>query len=69
MIAFRSLRERTKTKLKGSPVDSGRTKRIKWEISKDSRGYHAYIDGDYLDKFRNARDAKKSIDTAIKELT
>ena len=32
-------------------------------------GYHAYIDGDYLDKFRNERDAKKSIDTAIKELT
>jgi hypothetical protein len=69
MIAFRELREKTKTKLKGSPVSSGRTKRIAWEISKDSRGYHAYIDGDYLDKFRSERDAKKSIDTAIKELT
>ena len=68
MIAFRELREKTKTKLKGSPVSSGRTKRIAWEISKDSRGYHAYIDGDYLDKFRSERDAKKSIDTAIKEL-
>jgi hypothetical protein len=68
MIRFSQLRERN-SKVKGDKVSSGRTKRIKWEVTKDARGYHAYIDGDYLDKFRNERDAKKSIDTAIKELT
>ena len=50
-------------------VDSGKIKRIKYEIRKDKRGmFHAHVDGDYLDKFRSQKDAKKAIDMTIKEL-
>lgn len=50
-------------------VDSGRTKRIKYEVRKDKKNlFHAWIDGDYLDKFRSKNDAKKAINMAIKEL-
>ena len=50
-------------------VDSGKIKRIRYEIRKDKKNqFHAHIDGDYLDKFRSQKDAKKAIDMAIKEL-
>ena len=68
MKSFAQIREKKASS--DEVVDSGRIKRIKYEIRKDKRNiFHAHIDGDYLDKFRNVRDAKKSIDTAIKELT
>jgi hypothetical protein len=49
-------------------VDKGKMKRISYEIRFDGKEYHAYIDGDYLDKFRKQPDAKKAIQLAIKEL-
>ena len=49
-------------------VDKGKIKRIKYEIRFDGKVYHAHIDGDYLDKFRSQKDAKKAIQLAIKEL-
>ena len=66
MKTFAELRNR---KPEGTRVWSGKIKRIKSEIYKDRKGFTAYVDGDKLDTFRSERDAKKSIETAIKELT
>ena len=50
-------------------VDSGKIKRVKYEIRKDKKNlFHAWIDGDYLDKFRSKNDAKRAINMAMKEL-
>ena len=67
MKSFTDIREKIS---KGDTVvDSGKIKRIKYEIRKDKKNqFLAYIDGDYLDKFRSQKDAKKAIDMAIKEL-
>ena len=68
MKSFAQIREKKASS--DEVVDSGRIKRIKYEIRKDKRKlFHAHIDGDYLDKFRSERDAKKAIELAIKELT
>jgi len=66
MINFSELRQRNP---KGEVVWSKRYRRIKTEIQKTDKGFVAYVDGDMLDTFRNMRDAQKSIETAIKELT
>jgi hypothetical protein len=66
MITFSELRQR---KAKGEVVWSKKYRRIKTEIQKTAKGFVAYIDGDMLDTFRSQRDAQKSIETAIKELT
>jgi len=66
MIYFSELRQRNP---KGEVVWSKRYRRIKTEIQKTDKGFVAYVDGDMLDTFRNMRDAQKSIETAIKELT
>lgn len=55
--------------VKGDLVRSKKYKRIPTQIYKTKKGYAAYIDGDYLDTFRSEKDATKTIDTAIKELT
>lgn len=68
MKYFSDIRE--KKSPKDVVVDSGKIKRIAYEIRKDSKNqFHAYIDKDYLDKFRSEKDAKKAINFAIKELT
>lgn len=67
MKTFADIREKKQSE--DQVVDSGKIKRIKYEIRKDKKGvFHAHIDGDYLDKFRSQKDAKKAIDMAIKEL-
>lgn len=66
MITFSEIRQR---KPKGEVVWSKKYRRVKTEILKTPKGFVAYIDGDMLDTFRNQRDAQKSIETAIKELT
>jgi hypothetical protein len=53
----------------GKPITSGRVNRVKFDIYRTAKGFEAYVDGDYLDKFRTERDAKKAAETAIKELT
>ena len=68
MKTFTQIREKKSSS--DEVVDSGRIKRIKYEIRKDNHNlFHAHIDGDYLDKFRSERDAKKAIQLAIKELS
>jgi len=56
-------------KPKGDLVYSKKHKRIATSVYKTPKGFVAYIDGDLLDTFRSERDAVKSIETAIKELT
>ena len=52
--------------LKGEVVYRKKHGKYTVVINKDKDGYRAYIDGDFLDKFRSERDAKKSIDMALK---
>lgn len=67
MKTFADIREKKSSG--DTVVDSGKIKRINYEIRKDKRGqFHAHVDGDYLDKFRSQKDAKKAIDMTIKEL-
>ncbi len=53
----------------GDLVYNKKHKRIGTQVYKTSKGFAAYIDGDLLDTFRSEKDAIKSIETAIKELT
>lgn len=66
MITFSEIRNKTP---KGDVVYSKKHKRILTKVLKTNKGFAAYIDGDFLDTFRSERDAIKSIETAIKELT
>ena len=66
MKTFLEVRNR---KPKGELVHNKKYKRIPTQVYKTPKGYAAYIDGDFLDTFRTEKDAIKSIDTAIKELT
>ncbi len=54
---------------KGKSVWKKKFKKIPTEIIKGTKGFTAMIDGDPLDTFRNAKDAQKAIEIAIKELT
>lgn len=67
MKTFAQLREKKLSSDK--VVDKGKIKRINYEVRQAGRVFHAYVDGDYLDKFRSKNDAKKAIQLAIKELT
>ena len=53
----------------GDLVYNKKHKRIGTQVYKTRKGFDAYIDGDHLDTFRSEKDAIKSIETAIKELT
>ena len=53
----------------GDLVHNKKYKRIGTQVYKTRKGFAAYIDGDLLDTFRSEKDAIKSIETAIKELT
>lgn len=66
MKTFAEMRKQSK---KGDLVYNKKVKRIATNVYKTNKGYAAYIDGDYLDTFRTEKDAIKSIDAAIKELT
>jgi hypothetical protein len=57
------------SKVKGDLVYNKKHKRITTQVYKTRKGYSAYVDGDLLDNFRSEKDAVKSIETAIKELT
>ena len=68
MKTFKDIRE-AKKKPSGDVVFDKKMNRVPVKIMKDKKGFTAYIDGDKLDTFRSERDAKKSIQMAIKELT
>ena len=67
MKSFKDIREAKK--VSGEVVFDKKIKRIPVKITKDKKGFTAYVDGDKLDTFRSEKDAKKGIDTIIKELT
>lgn len=67
MKTFTQLRE--KKRASDKIVDKGKIKRVGYEVRQAGSQFHAYVDGDYLDKFRSKNDAKKAIQLAIKELT
>tara|TARA_B100001287_G_C22626516_1_gene502802 strand:- start:684 stop:893 length:210 start_codon:yes stop_codon:yes gene_type:complete len=69
MKTFSSLREAVKPK--GKVVFKKKINRIDTVITKETGRlpFVAYIDGDKLDAFKNQRDAEKSIEQTIKELT
>ena len=64
MISFKELRESTKGKL----VHDKKYGKYKAQIYKDGVKFHAFLDGDRLDTFRNQQDAEKSIETMVKAL-
>mgnify|MGYP000927177863 FL=1 len=64
MISFKELREGTKGKL----VHDKKYGKYKAQIYKDGAKFHAFLDGDRLDTFRNQQDAEKSIETMVKAL-
>ena len=64
MKLFKELRESTKGKL----VHDKKYGKYKAQIYKDGAKFHAYLDGDRLDTFRNQQDAEKSIETMVKAL-
>ena len=64
MISFKELRESTK----GKVVHDKKYGKYKAQIYKDGAKFHAYLDGDRLDTFRNQQDAEKSIETMVKAL-
>ena len=64
MISFKELRESTEGKL----VHDKKYGKYKAQIYKDGAKFHAYLDGDRLDTFRNQQDAEKSIETMVKAL-
>ena len=68
MKTFKDIREAKKSP-SGDIVVDKKIKRIPIKVMKDKKGFTAYIDGDKLDTFRSKKDAMKSIQMAIKELT
>lgn len=66
---MKTLQELRQKKLSGNVVFSKRIQRVPVKIVKDVKGFTAYVDGDKLDTYRSEREAKKSAETAIKELT
>jgi hypothetical protein len=66
---MKTFSEVRKTKPAGELVYNKKHKKIGTQVYKSQKGFIAYIDGDTLDTFRTQKDAIKSIETAIKELT
>ena len=66
---MKSFTEVRKQKASGEVVFDKKMNRLPVKITKDKKGYTAYIDGDLLDTYRSEKDAKRGIDFAIKELT
>ena len=66
MKTFTELRNK---KLTGKVVFDKRIRRVPVKIVKGAKGFTAYVDGDKLDTYRSEREAKRSTETAIKELT
>lgn len=63
MKSFKELREG-----KGQSVYKKKHGKYPVEIKKEGSNFVAYIDGDKLDKFKSEKDAKRAIETMIKEL-
>ena len=64
MKTFRELRELTKPK--GDVVYNKKIGRVPVKISKDEKGFHVYVDGDFLDTFKSQKEAEKTEQTVVK---
>ena len=67
MKTFSQTREATKPK--GDVVYNKKIGRVPVKISKDEKGFHLYIDGDMLDTFKSQKEAEKTAQTVVKELS
>jgi hypothetical protein len=66
MITLKEIRNKTQA---GKTVWKKTFKGISTKVQQTPSGYFSYVDGDFLDKFKSQKDAIKSIETAIRELT
>lgn len=62
MVNFKQIREATKT------VFNKKIDRVPVKITKDTKGFTLFIDGDRLDTFKSQAEAEKTAKTVIKEL-
>ena len=70
MKSFAEIREAAKPKtFGGEKVFSKKIGKYPVVINKDSKGYSAFIDGDFLDTFRSEKDAMKAIQSMLKALS
>jgi hypothetical protein len=63
MKTFQDIREST-----GKVVFNKKIDNIPVKITKDSKGFSVYIDGDLLDTFKSQSEAEKTAQTVVKEL-
>jgi hypothetical protein len=63
MKTFQDIREST-----GKVVLNKKIDKIPVKITKDSKGFSVYIDGDLLDTFKSQSEAEKTAQTVVKEL-
>jgi len=68
MKTFNQIREAAK-KVSGDIVFNKKINKIPVVITKDAKGFTAYVDGDKLDTFKSQKEAQKSAETIVKELT
>lgn len=66
MKTFRDIREASKPK--GDVVFDKKIDKVPVKITKGSKGFTVYIDGDMLDTFKSQKEAEKTAQTVIKEL-
>ena len=65
MKTFKEIREGKK----GTLVHDKKHGKYKVQIYKDGSKFHAFLDGDRLDTFRNLKDAEKGVETMVKALS
>lgn len=68
MKTFSQIREATKPKTKGKVVLNKKMNRVPVRIEQDEKGFHVYVDGDFLDTFKSQKEAEKTAQTVVKEL-
>lgn len=69
MKSFAELREAAKPKtFGGEQVFSKKMGKYPVVINKDTKGYSAFIDGDFLDTFKSEKDAMRAIKQMLKAL-
>lgn len=68
MKTFSEIREATKPKSKGKVVLNKKMNRVPVRIEQDAKGFHVYVDGDFLDTFKTQKEAENTAQTVVKEL-
>ena len=68
MKTFSEIREAMKPKSKGKVVLNKKMNRVPVRIEQDAKGFHVYVDGDFLDTFKTQKEAENTAQTVVKEL-